>query len=144
MGMLKGFGPGTDKHKPKKKRKPTKAQQQTKQDGEDLLAKWASVPSFASGIYGEKVPKKTKAVERRAIPDSLIQEKLKDFRALPSLETAENATTKKSKPVYTDEDLNKREVKARERTFVTAPVANKMGYQLITDPEHLKTMGRKI
>jgi cell division protein FtsL len=40
-------------------------------------------------------------------------------------------------------EMQEREKAARKVRHVVAPVANKMGYQLITNPDDFRTMGRK-
>lgn len=51
------------------------------------------------------------------------------------------------KPTYTPEMQEREEAAQKaiaEKRKQVAPIANKMGYQLITDPNDFKTMGRKV
>jgi hypothetical protein len=55
---------------------------------------------------------------------------------------------KHERQVVLSPEMQEREKKAQEliaqRKLMVAPLANKMGYQLITNPDDFKTMGRKV
>jgi hypothetical protein len=101
-----------------------------------------ALPKFAS-----RYPTSVKRGPRKTGPKDkerqLILQRVKDARESPSLVTTENQTGNALAPRYHGE-LALREARARSVRHVVAPIANKMGYGLITNPDDLKTMGRKV
>ncbi len=141
--LIKGFGPGTDKHKPKKKKKTSKSDTASLEAMRELDAKWSSLPKFTNGLYVDTKAAKTKKSNFTKLSKPL-QAKMIEFRSIPSLSTTDNATTVRGKQTYTDPGLAKRDAKARERKFTVAPAYNKGADQLIYNAEDYKTMGRKV
>ena len=141
--LIKGFGPGTDKHKPKKKAKQTKQQAEALKAMQELDAKWSSIPKFTNGLYVDTKAAKVKKSNFVKLSKPL-REKLADFRSVPSLNTTVSATTIRNKQVYTEPELAQRDALARERKFTVAPAYSKGADQLIYNPDDYKTMGRKV
>ena len=131
-----------------KKRKPTKADIEAEQAFVKMQKRLDALPKFgAKYATPTKTKKKTKVVRAKLLTENdrrklELQERLRSARATPSLVSTANSTGSKLPAQYKGE-LKSREDKARQVKHVVAPIANKMGYGLITNAEHLKTMGRK-
>lgn len=127
--------------KKKKKTNNTKAKRDAAEAFDALKERHKNATKLGDK-YGP-TKKKGKALTEIERHKLLVKERLVEARSIKSLSTAENSTGKPLAQTYADEKMQEREKKARSRKFVVAPIANKMGYGLITDAEHLKTMGRK-
>lgn len=114
----------------------TKKQREAEQAFAELNKRLDALPKFGDK-YG---PSKARKVVDTA--KQQLAERLAEARATPSLKSTASKTGPTLPERYSGE-MKEREERARERRHVVAPIANKMGYGLITDAEHLKTMGRK-
>ncbi len=125
---------------PRKSKLPTKAQQAAAESFGKMQQRLDALPKFGAKYPRTAKKKLLTQIEREKL---ILKERVKDARATPSLKTTKNATGK-ALPTQYEGDLKAREDKARKVKHAVGPIANKMGYGLITDPEHLKTMGRKV
>lgn len=114
-------------------------EQAAERSAQKLKDKWEKVPTFSSRL---PMPVKATASQLQPMPKNL-RERLAEARATPSLVTTESLTGKSLPPRYEGE-LAEREIQARKKQHVAAPISNKGGMQLITNPDDFKTMGRKV
>ena len=123
------------KPRKQKSKKSNKETRELKNSWEKLLVKYGAVPNKR---------KTFRPLDVNSLGMNKVYSLVKD--RLPS-KVPSVVTLPKIKPTqkiqYTGE-MAIREKLAKQRTFIVAPVANKMGYQLITDLEDIKTMGRKL
>lgn len=118
----------------------TKKQREAEKAFAELNKRLDALPKFGAKYGPSKTRKVVDTTSVRA--KQQLAERLAEARATPSLKSTESKTGPALPEQYSGE-MRDREKRARERRHVVAPIANKMGYGLITDAEHLKTMGRK-
>jgi len=128
----------------KKKGANTKAKREAKAAFEAMKKRHKEAPKLGSkyGVAASAKKLKREVDETVDRKRQMIAERIAEARSVPSLVSTDDATGTPLPEQY-EGKMAKREAKARQRKHIVAPIANKMGYGLITDAEHLKTMGKK-
>lgn len=125
-------------------------ERQLTDDWDDLQAKHATKVSTKTWGY-ELPPGASRPTQVNKMPKGMVGRPIRDFGTTasggPTHAVAKEEVKLAPHLRYSGEMLE-REKKAQEETErkkkSVAPLANKMGYQYITDPADAKTIGRKV